>query len=126
MRKREAILEELEFRGFKGKAYHFEQGRITLDDVKKMFKEMNDESTEEGKAKAYLFEKVMAKVSQLPMEIFMNEKLDNDTGGRAGGKEINYNWKYTPRVDTHRDSLCRQMRRAWLRAFTRPRNDRCH
>lgn len=91
---KEAILEELESRGFKGNAYHYEQGKITADDVKKMFDTMNDTSTEEGKAKKALFDKVMAKVEKLPMEIFLNEKMDNTIGGEAGGRVVNYNWKY--------------------------------
>ena len=94
MRIKEAILEELEYRGFKGNTYHYTQGKITTDDVRKMFDTMNDDSTPEGKAKKALFDKVMAKVEKLPMEIFMNEKIDNDTGGWAGGRIINYNWKY--------------------------------
>ena len=91
---KEAILEELESRGFKGNSYHYEQGKITADDVKKMFDTMNDTSTEEGKAKKALFDKVMAKVEKLPMEIFLNEKMDNTIGGEAGGRVVNYNWKY--------------------------------
>ncbi len=94
MRIKEAILEELDYRGFKGTAYHYTQGQITADDVRKMFDQMNDPRTAEGRAKKELFDKVMAKVSKLPMEIFMNEKLDNETGGSAAGRVINYNWKY--------------------------------
>ncbi|MCR5270566.1 MAG: strawberry notch family protein [Prevotella sp.] len=94
MQIREAILEELEYRGFKGNAYHYQQGKLTLDDVKAMFDKMNDATTEEGKAKKVLFDKIMAKVGNLPMEIFMNEKLSNDIGGQAGGKVVEYNWKY--------------------------------
>ena len=82
MRIKDAILEELAFRGFKGNAYHYNQGKITTDDVRKMFE------------KKLLFDKVMEKVSKLPMEIFLDEKIDNDTGGWAGGRVISYNWKY--------------------------------
>jgi hypothetical protein len=94
MRKREAILEELEYRGFKGTALHLEQGKMTFDDVRNLFDSLNKADTPEGQAKKALFEKVMAKVSKLPMEIFLNEKIDNDTGGFAGGRIVNYNWKY--------------------------------
>ena len=94
MRIREAILEELDYRNFKGTALHLEQGTMTLDDVRKLFEQLNNPDTEEGKAKAALFEKVFEKVSKLPMEIFLNEKINNDTGGFAGGRVINYNWKY--------------------------------
>ena len=94
MRIKEAILEELEYRGFKGTQLHLKQGKMTFDDVRNLFNQLNDDKTEEGKAKKALFDKVMSKVSKLPMEIFLNETIDNDTGGWAGGRVINYNWKY--------------------------------
>ena len=94
MRIKEAILEELEFRGFKGTALHLEQGQMTFDDVKNLFNQLNDPSTEEGKAKKLLFDKVMAKVTKLPMDIALDETIQNSTGGFAGGRVIRYNWKY--------------------------------
>lgn len=93
--KREAAKEELAFRGFKGTARHLEQGKMTNEELTNLFNELNDESTPEGRAKKLLFDKIMKKVEKIPsMEIALSEKIDNDTGGHALGRMIEYNWKY--------------------------------
>ena len=94
MRIKEAILEEMEFRGIKGTTLHLEQGKMSLDDVRNLFEQLNDAKTDEGKAKKILFDKIMGKINGLPMEIVLNEKIDNTIGGLAAGRVVEYNWKY--------------------------------
>lgn len=89
MRIREAIIEELNYRGFSGHEMHFKQGDWDKKEFVDTFNKLNSNPDN-----AKRFEKIWDIISKLDMNIILSEKITNDTGGQAAGKVVEYNWKY--------------------------------
>lgn len=87
--RREAVKEELDSRGIHGNPMHFESGRNELDVIIKTFNELN-----KNKTNAEFAKKVFAIAKRLKLDVVMNEKIHNNTGGQTAGDLVEYNWKY--------------------------------
>lgn len=86
---REAILEELESRGVKGKILHLKQGDLSIDDAKGLFDKLNTD-----KENAELMDMVYSKLKDLGLSIVLDNSIREEIAGAAGGRTIRYNWRY--------------------------------